>query len=188
MLDEAARRHGPPTSCAAGVRSDAVMTSPCGRRRLRGPAAATAGVVRSSGRPRRRYRRGQVVLSRACRARSSSATGRRRVRAEPRPEPDSGNPTVRDRRGASGNVASWSMISTRRARLIPISTSARWDLCGGRAEPSKRRPVPTATGLAQRYVERVVHVIDVIELSSVPSPAAPFAVQQPSDDDTDRST
>src|SRR5512132_3615754 len=30
-------------------------------------------------------------------------------RAEPRPEPDSGNPTVRDRRGASGNVASWSM-------------------------------------------------------------------------------
>ena len=28
-------------------------------------------------------------------------------RAEPRPEPDSGNPTVRDRRGASGNVASW---------------------------------------------------------------------------------
>ena len=29
-------------------------------------------------------------------------------RAEPRPEPDSGNPTVRDRRGASGNVASWS--------------------------------------------------------------------------------
>jgi hypothetical protein len=31
-----------------------------------------------------------------------------RWRAEPRPEPDSGNPTVRDRRGASGNVASWS--------------------------------------------------------------------------------
>ena len=30
-------------------------------------------------------------------------------RAEPRPEPDSGNPTVRDRRGASGNVASWSV-------------------------------------------------------------------------------
>ena len=28
-------------------------------------------------------------------------------RAEPRPEPDSGNPTVRDRRGASGNAASW---------------------------------------------------------------------------------
>ncbi len=25
-------------------------------------------------------------------------------RAEPRPEPDSGNPTVRDRRGALGNV------------------------------------------------------------------------------------
>ncbi len=46
-------------------------------------------------------------------------------RAEPRPEPDSGNPTVRDRRGASGNVASWSMISTRRARLISISTLAR---------------------------------------------------------------
>ena len=46
-------------------------------------------------------------------------------RAEPRPEPDSGNPTVRDRRGASGNVASWSMISTRRARLISISTDAR---------------------------------------------------------------
>ena len=44
-------------------------------------------------------------------------------RAEPRPEPDSGNPTVRDRRGASGNVASWSLISTRRARLISISTA-----------------------------------------------------------------
>jgi hypothetical protein len=45
-------------------------------------------------------------------------------RAEPRPEPDSGNPTVRDRRGASGNVASWSLISTRRARLISISTQS----------------------------------------------------------------
>ena len=42
---------------------------------------------------------------------------------EPRSEPDSGKPTVRDRRGASGNVASWSMISTRRARLISISTN-----------------------------------------------------------------
>ena len=55
-------------------------------------------------------------------------------RAEPRPEPDSGNPTVRDRRGASGNVASWSLISTRRARLISISTKAtsagrtKWDV------------------------------------------------------------
>ena len=55
---------------------------------------------------------------------NSTATGRRvlqhrsfarrgkacpeKWRAEPRPEPDSGNPTVRDRRGASGNVASWS--------------------------------------------------------------------------------
>src|SRR6266498_2630683 len=28
-----------------------------------------------------------------------------KCRGEPRPEPDSGNPTVRDRRGASGNVA-----------------------------------------------------------------------------------
>ena len=35
---------------------------------------------------------------------------------------------------------------------------------------------PRFRGLAQRYVERVVDVIDVIELSSVPSPAAPFAV------------
>jgi hypothetical protein len=61
-------------------------------------------------------------------------------RAEPRPEPDSGNPTVRDRRGASGNVASWSMISTRRARLISISTRARWDLRGGR----RATGVPTA--------------------------------------------
>lgn len=65
-------------------------------------------------------------------------------RAEPRPEPDSGNPTVRDRRGASGNVASWSMISTRRARLISISTSARWDPRGGQPEPTRRRAVPTA--------------------------------------------
>jgi len=63
-------------------------------------------------------------------------------RAEPRPEPDSGNPTVRDRRGASGNVASWSMISTQRARLISISTSARWDLRGGRTEPSKVKARP----------------------------------------------
>ena len=82
-------------------------------------------------------------------------------RAEPRPEPDSGNPTVRDRRGASGNAASWSMISTRRARLISISTSARWDLCGGRAEPSKRRPVPTATKAPdnrhEEGNERVLH-------------------------------
>ncbi len=56
--------------------------------------------------------------------------------AEPRPEPDSGNPTVRDRRGASGNVASWSMISTRRAHLISISTTARTDRCGGGRKPA----------------------------------------------------
>ena len=30
--------------------------------------------------------------------------------------------------------------STRRARLISISTSARWDLCGGRAEPESEGP------------------------------------------------
>jgi hypothetical protein len=61
-------------------------------------------------------------------------------RAAPRPEPDSGNPTVRDRRGASGNVASWSMISTRRARLTSISTTARTVRCGGRRRPRASRP------------------------------------------------
>ena len=80
-------------------------------------------------------------------------------RAEPRPEPDSGNPTVRDRRGASGNVASWSMISTRRARLISISTRARWDLRGGRPAT----PVPTAT-------VRMV-VLEPGRAVSAPSPA-----------------
>ena len=30
-------------------------------------------------------------------------------------------------------------------RGAQCGSSARWDLCGGRAEPSKRRPVPTAT-------------------------------------------
>lgn len=40
-------------------------------------------------------------------------------------EPDSGNPTVRDRRGASGNVASGGIL-LRRARLISISTDPRW--------------------------------------------------------------
>ncbi len=73
-------------------------------------------------------------------------------RAEPRPEPDSGNPTVRDRRGASGNVASRSMILHARARLISISTPARWDLCGGRAEPERPRPVPTATDGLPRFL------------------------------------
>ena len=53
-------------------------------------------------------------------------------RAEPRPEPGSGNPTVRDRRGASGNVAVGEMNSTRRARLISISTTARAVRKGGR--------------------------------------------------------
>jgi hypothetical protein len=72
-------------------------------------------------------------------------------RAEPRPEPDSGNPTVRDRRGASGTVASWSTISTRRARLISISTPARWDLRGG---PSARA-VPTAT-IRQRSIKQAL--------------------------------
>ncbi len=65
-------------------------------------------------------------------------------RAEPRPEPDSGNPTVRDRRGLQ---ETWPVgaFSTRRARLISISTPARWDLRGGQPEPVKRRVVPTAT-------------------------------------------
>ncbi len=36
-------------------------------------------------------------------------------RAEQRPEPDSGNPTVRDRRGASGNAASWDVLHAARA-------------------------------------------------------------------------
>ena len=29
---------------------------------------------------------------------------------------------------------------------------ARWDLCGGRAEPAKRRPVPTATEINETGV------------------------------------
>ena len=71
-------------------------------------------------------------------------------RAEPRPEPGSGNPTVRDRREASGNVASWSLISTRRARLISISTTActvcaRHDQQLGGASPLWRLMAPTTS-------------------------------------------
>jgi hypothetical protein len=53
-------------------------------------------------------------------------------RAEPRPEPDSGNPTVRDRRGASGNVASGGNHSPTNwcAHLISIPTAARPGLWG----------------------------------------------------------
>ncbi len=79
-------------------------------------------------------------------------------RAEPRPEPDSGNPTVRDRRGASGNVASWSMISTRRARLISISTRARWDLRGGR--PATTVPTAITASVRALSVERRAAVQD----------------------------
>jgi hypothetical protein len=68
-------------------------------------------------------------------------------RAEPRPEPDSGNPTVRDRRGASGNAASWSLISTRRARLISISTTACTVRCGGGRQP---QPVGPARAVRPR--------------------------------------
>jgi len=39
-------------------------------------------------------------------------------RAEPRPEPDSGNPTVRDRRGALGNVVTVRASSAWRAHLL----------------------------------------------------------------------
>jgi hypothetical protein len=71
-------------------------------------------------------------------------------RAEPRPEPDSGNPTVRDRRGASGNVASWSIISTQRARLISISTTACTIRCGGGRQPRASRLTPHGSGNASR--------------------------------------
>ena len=78
-------------------------------------------------------------------------------RAEPRPEPDSGNPTVRDRRGASGNVASWSRLHAARAPDFYLDTrtlgSARGAARAHEAKgcpyrdgpsPHKRRPVPTA--------------------------------------------
>src|SRR5512140_3378177 len=81
-------------------------------------------------------------------------------RAEPRPEPDSGNPTVRDRRGASGNVASWSMISTRRARLTSISTTACTARCGG-----GRKPAPV--GLTQpRGVGRLPPTLPLVDDSN----------------------
>ena len=68
------------------------------------------------------WRRGKANSSvtgrRVRQHRSFARWGKARLekwRAEPRPEPDSGNPTVRDRRGASGNVASWDILHAARA-------------------------------------------------------------------------
>jgi hypothetical protein len=47
-----------------------------------------------------------------------------KCRGEPRPEPDSGNPTVRDRRGASGNVASGGHPPAARASDFYLDRSA----------------------------------------------------------------
>src|SRR5438552_10200672 len=62
-------------------------------------------------------------------------------RAEPRPEPDSGNPTVRDRRGASGNVASWSVLHAARAPDFYLDTRTLGSARGAaRADKAKGCP------------------------------------------------
>ena len=60
------------------------------------------------------------------------------------PEPDSGNPTVRDRRGASGNVASRSSVSVRaRVRLLSRQPHGRIEAAaGGNRHQSAMPPVP----------------------------------------------
>jgi len=82
----------------------------------------TRGLHRGEGAMQTPPRRGEGCASTAVSLRWGKARPEK-WRAEPRPEPDSGNPTVRDRRGASGNAASWNQHSTRRARPISISTS-----------------------------------------------------------------
>jgi hypothetical protein len=64
--------------------------------------------------------------------------------AGPRPEPDSGNPTVRGRRGASGNVASRSSVSVRaRVRLLSRQPHGRIEAAaGGNRHQSAMPPVP----------------------------------------------
>jgi len=99
------------------------------------------GLRRGEGAMQTPPRRGEGCASTAV-SRAGGRLALRKWRAEPRPEPDSGNPTVRDRRGASGNVASWSMISTQRARLTSISTRARRDLRGGPPEPDRTKGGP----------------------------------------------
>jgi len=57
-------------------------------------------------------------------------------RAAPRPEPDSGNPTVRDRRGASGNVASWRTLHAARAPDFYLDNRMHDSMGGGRKPAS----------------------------------------------------
>jgi hypothetical protein len=66
----------------------------------RGPASWRSGEANSTALGRR--------VRQHCRFARWGKARPEKWRAEPRPEPDSGKPTVRDRRGASGNVASWS--------------------------------------------------------------------------------
>ena len=56
-------------------------------------------------------------------------------RAEPRPEPDSGNPTVRDRRGALRNVTSWQVHAVRALKIYPDprALDAHARICAGGA-------------------------------------------------------
>jgi hypothetical protein len=89
------------------------------------------------------------------------------MRAEPRSEPDSGNPTVRDRRGALGNVvyggirnpshnrkSACRKLSTYGcARPDSIPTTARCVRCGGgwkRAHGVDSEALPEETGSTDR--------------------------------------
>jgi hypothetical protein len=54
-----------------------------------------------------------------------------RWRAEPRPEPDSGKPTVRDRRGACGNVSGGAEVGVRDVRAAALSRLPHAGICVG---------------------------------------------------------
>jgi hypothetical protein len=75
--------------------------------------------IRSWGEPASKPGAGGVYA----RQRLSLAAGGKVSGGKPRSEPDSGNPTVRDRRGASGNVAMVEMgshLAIERARLVTL--------------------------------------------------------------------
>ncbi len=99
------------------------------------------------------WRRGKansrVTGRRVRQHRSFARWGKARLekwRAEPRPEPDSGNPTVRDRRGASGNVASWSILHAARAPDFYLDNRMH----GSRWRREETRPVGPACAARSR--------------------------------------
>jgi hypothetical protein len=113
------------------------------------------------------WRRGDAnftVSGRRVRQHRSFASWRKarpeKWRAEPRPEPDSGNPTVRDRRGALRNATTWEPGGPERkrrngrrtlwwcARSISIPTTACTDRCGGGRKPDPVGPARAARNQA----------------------------------------